>query len=126
MLLHMDVSRCNLKIELFISRFQFLDLYITPPVSLVPSVFLGLWIQHNIVNFQQCFGVFFDYFHPLIQLVLFLIATNCFTHIWVVSRGMERPRILCVFCVGNNVVLRLHILSSKVGPCLFHSPTSVI
>ena len=32
----------------------------------------------------------------------------------------------CVFCVGRNVVLQVHILALKVGPCIFHSPISVI
>ena len=30
------------------------------------------------------------------------------------------------FCAGNNVVLPVHILSLKDGPCLFNSTTLVI
>ena len=97
-----------------------------PPGSSVPSTLWGLWLQHNIKNFLQFSEVFSDYFHPIIQLVLFLIASDCSYHKRVVARGIVSPAVVLVSCVGKHVVLRVHILSLKVGPFLFHSPTLVI
>ena len=61
-LLRLDVSRCNIKIELFVSWFWLLSLSVPPPVSLVPSTLWGVWLYHNIENFQQLSGVFFIIF----------------------------------------------------------------
>ena len=36
------------------------------------------------------------------------------------------PGVFLVYCVGRNLVLCVYILALKVGPCLFHSPTSVL
>ena len=58
-------------------------------------------------------------------MVLFLIAYDFFRR-WVVSRDIVSPGLFCVFCAVNNVVLHVHILALKVGPCLFHGPTLVL
>ena len=39
---------------------------------------------------------------------------------------MVIPGVVLVSRVGINVVLHVHILELKVGPCICHSPTSVI
>ena len=55
-----------------------------------------------------------------------MIASDCFFRMWVVSRGMVSPGVVLVYRFGSNVVLRVHILVLKVGPCLFYGPTSVL
>ena len=55
-----------------------------------------------------------------------MIASDCFFCGWVVSRGMVSHGIFWVFSDGKNVVLQIHILALKFGPCLYHSPTSVL
>ena len=125
-LMRLDFLRCNFKIELFFLRFWLLALSVPPPVSLVPPTLWCIWLYHNIGIFQQKFWSLFDYFHPIIQLVIFLIAYDCFPHRWVVSRGLVITGVFWVFCVGKNVVLHVHILELEVRPCLFHIPTSVL
>ena len=124
MLLHLYVSICKLKIELFISQFQLLDLSIPLPVSLVLWSLWGIWTYNNIGIFQNISGVF----------LLFSLNSSAsdfsegiwfFFHIWIVSRGAVSPVVFFV-CVGINVVLHVSILALKEGPFLFHSPTSVI
>ena len=58
-LLHLDVSRCNLEIKLPVSRFRFSAWFALPPVISVPSALWGLLIYHNIEIIQQFSGVFF-------------------------------------------------------------------
>ena len=55
-----------------------------------------------------------------------MISSDCFTHIWVLSRGMVSPAVVLVSPVGKNVVLRVHILALKVGPFRFYNTTSVL
>ena len=74
----MDVLRCNLKIEFFL-RFQFLALSVLPPVGLVLLTLWGLWLQYNTGIFKQISGLFLYYFHPILKLVLSLIASDCFS-----------------------------------------------
>ena len=62
----------------------------------------------------------------MFHLVIFMIVSDCFFHIRVVSRGMVSPAVFLVSCVGNIVVLHVHILVLKVGLFLFNSPTSVL
>ena len=69
---------------------------------------------------------FHDYFHPIFQLVIFLIVSDCSFRKRVVPRGILSPVVVLVFCVGNYVVLRVHILTLKVGPFIFHSTTLVL
>ena len=126
LLLILDVSRCILKTELFVLRFRLSDWSVPLTVSSVESTLWGLLIYHNIEIFQQFSGVFFDYCHPIFQLLFFLIASGCFFHRWVVSRCMVIPGFFWSFLVGISVVLQVHTLSFKVGLCLFNSPTSVI
>ena len=97
MLLRLYVLCCNLKFELFVSRFQLLACSGPLPVSSVPSTLWGILTQHNIESFQTFSGVFFDHCYTIFQLVLFLIAYDCFSYRWVVSKGMVILRILSVF-----------------------------
>ena len=103
-----------------------LVLSLIPPVSLVPSKIWDLWLYHNTGIFQIFFGVFFNYFHPIIQLVISLIASDLFFHRCFVSRGMVNPVVFWFFCVGRDVVLSICILAFKVVPCFFHSLTLVL
>ena len=93
-LLHLDVLRYNLEIEFFVLQFQLLD-YSVPPYS-------------HLSRDERSYDVFSDYFNPIIQLVLFLISSDCFFHIWVVSRGMVSPGFFFVSRVGKNVVLHIY------------------
>ena len=107
-------------------RFQLSDLYALLPGNLWSSTLWGLWIYHNIRIFLQFSEVFSDYFHPILQLVLFMIAYDCSFRKLVVSRGMVSPAEELVSRYGKHVVLRVHIMVFKVGPFLFHSTTLVI
>ena len=55
-----------------------------------------------------------------------MIASDCYFHQRVVSRGMVIPTVVLVSCVGKHVVLYVHILALKVGTFLYHSTTLVI
>ena len=72
------------------------------------------------------YEVFSYYIYPILQLVIFLVASDCYFRKLFVSRGMVSPEIVSFFCVGNNVVLRVHNLELKVVPFLFHSLTLVL
>ena len=97
-----------------------------PPGSLGTSTLWGLWIYHNIIISLQFPEVFSDYFHQILQLLLFMIGSDFYFHKRVVSRGMVSPAVVLVSRVGKHVVLRVHILEFKVGPFLFHSTTLVL
>ena len=79
-LLYLDVLCCNLEIELSVLWFQLSALSAPLPGSLGPSALWVLWIWHNIRIFLLFSDVFSDYIHPIIQLVVFLIASDCFFH----------------------------------------------
>ena len=99
MLLRLDVSRCNKKKRVIFLRFCLLDLSVLTPVILVPSTLWSQWIYHNTGMYQQFERVFFEYFHPILQLVISLIASDCFPHIWIVARGMVITVVFWVFRV---------------------------
>ena len=109
LLLRLDVLHYNDKIELFVLRFQLLALSAPPPWILGPSKLWDLWPWHNIRIFPQFSKVVSDYFHPIIQLVFFLIAYYCFHHTKVVSRGMVSPAIVLDSPIRKHVALRVHI-----------------
>ena len=56
-----------------------LALCVPPPVSLVPSTLWSLCLHHDIGIPQKQYGVFFDYFNLIPHMVLFLIASDCFS-----------------------------------------------
>ena len=58
--------------------------------------------------------------------MIFLIASDCFSRIRVVSRVMVIHAVVLVYRVVNNVVLRVHILALKVVTFLFHRRTKVL
>ena len=68
MLLRLDVTRCNLRIVLFVSLFMMLSLSLLTTGSSVPLTLLVQWLYHNTGIFQQSSEVVFDYFHPILQL----------------------------------------------------------
>ena len=55
--------------------------------------------------------------------MLFLIAYDYSFHKRVVYRGIVSPAVVLVSPVVNHLVLRVHILTLKSGPFLYHSPT---
>ena len=75
----MNLLRCTSKIELFVSRFRLLAWSIPPPLILLPSMLWGIFLYHNIEIFHHFSGVFFDYCHPIFQLLGFLIESDCFS-----------------------------------------------
>ena len=90
-----------LKFYIFVLCFLLLDLSLPPPVILVPSALWGIWLQHNIGIFQQFPRVFFHYFRPIIQLVLYLIACYFVSHILFVSRVTVNTLVFLVFMLGE-------------------------
>ena len=94
--------------------------------SLESSTLWYQWIQYNIKNFIQFSEVFPDYFHPILQRLIFLIASDFSFHKQVLSRGMVIPTVVLVLHVVKHVVLRVHILALNVEPFLFHSPTFML
>ena len=107
-------------------RFQLSALSAPPSGSLGPSILWGLWLYHNIRILLQFSEVFSGYFHLVIQLVLFMTASDYSLHKRVVSRGMVSPVVVLVSHVGKHVVLSVHILALKVVSFLFHSPTLML
>ena len=126
LLLRLDVLRYILENELFVLLFQSSALSLPLTGSLGTSTLWGLYLYHNIMIFLQFFEVVSDYFYPIIQLVIFLIASYFSFHKRVVSRVMVSPGVVYASRVGKYVVLCVHILALKVGLFLFRGPTLVL
>ena len=91
LLLCLDMLRCNLEIESFVLQFQLSALSSPSSGSLGPSTLWDIWLWHNIRVFLLFYEVFSDYIHPIIQLVIFMIAYDYSFYKRVVSRGMVSP-----------------------------------
>ena len=94
LLLCLDVLRCNWETEWFFLQFKFSALSALPPGILGPLTLCGLWIWHNIRVFLQFSKVFPEYIHPILRLVNFMIASNCYLHERIVSMDMVIPAVI--------------------------------